>query len=355
MTRIPTGQHMAASDKTMTDSGPLSVDLSVIMSVYNGERFLAAAIESVLAQTFSRFEFLILDDGSTDGTAAIIQSYAARDHRIRPIIRENRGLVASLNQLLAEARAPLVARMDGDDICRPERFATQLAFLADNPDHGVVGCWSEDMGEDGGPYTSVMREHPVGNAEFQHNVRHGGPLLCHPSVIYRRELVLGQGGYHAAFRHCEDFDLWLRLASVTKIANIPQRMIRYRHYLGQVSKRHATEQQVGAAVAYEAWRRRDAGLPDPTEHATSLPPLEQLDAFFGEPGVARRVREAVTRGILHSPVALRDEGFDIMLRHVREGGTREGLWRTVLRLAKLGEPLRALRLSSALAAALATS
>ena len=90
--------------------------ISVAMSVYNGERFLAAAIESILGQTFGDFEFLIVDDGSRDGTAGIIRDYASLDRRIRPIIRENRGLVASLNQLLTEARAPLVARMDGDDV-----------------------------------------------------------------------------------------------------------------------------------------------------------------------------------------------------------------------------------------------
>lgn len=324
--------------------------LSVAMSVYNGERFLAEAIESVLAQTFADFEFLILDDGSTDATATILAAYATNDSRIRPIVRENRGLVASLNQLLAEARGTLVARMDGDDIAHPERFARQMTFLHDNPACGVVGTWSRDIDEDGAPWTTGGRDHPVTHAEFEHNIRHGGPLLCHPSVMYRRELVLAQGGYHAAFRHCEDLDLWLRLASVTRMANIPERLIRYRHYAGQVSKRHATEQQVGAAIAYEAWRMRDAGKADPTADAASLPPIDQLDAFFGEPGVAARVRAAVTRGILHSPVALRDQGFDIMLDHVRGGGGQDGLWRTVLRLAKLGEPLRALRLTAALAA-----
>ena len=325
--------------------------LSVAMSVYNGERFLAEAIDSILAQTFADFEFLILDDGSTDATAAMLRDYARRDSRVRPIIRENRGLVASLNQLLAEARAPIVARMDADDFALPDRFARQMQFLADNPDHGVVGSWSRDMDENGGPYVTVGQDHPVTHAEFLHNIRHGGPLLCHPAVMYRRAIVLQQGGYHAAFRHCEDLDLWLRLASVTRMANIPERLIRYRHYSGQVSKRHATEQQVGAAIAYEAWRVRDAGKPDPTATAERLPPVEELDAFFGEAGVAARVREAVTRGILHSPVALRDQGFDIMLDHVRGGGCRKGLWRTVARLAKLGEPARALRLSSALAVA----
>lgn len=323
--------------------------LSVAMSVYNGERFLAEAIDSILAQTFADFEFLILDDGSTDRTPQIIADYAARDSRIRPIIRENRGLVASLNQLLAEARAPIVARMDGDDIAMPDRFAKQMAFLATHPDHGVVGSWSRDMAEDGGPYVTMGQDHPVTHEEFLHNIRHGGPLLCHPAVMYRRDIVLGQGGYHAAFRHCEDYDLWLRLASVTRLANIPERLIRYRHSSGQVSKRHATEQQVGAAISHEAWRMRDAGRPDPTANATSLPPIDQLDTWFGEEGVARRVRASVTRAIMHSPVALRDEGFDIMLAHVRDGGSQRGLWRTVARLVKLGEPGRALRLLAALA------
>ena len=327
-----------------------SPPLSVAMSVYNGERFLAEAIESILAQDFPDFEFLILDDGSTDGTADMVRAFAARDWRIRPIIRENRGLVASLNQLLAEARAPIVARMDADDIAHPSRFSTQMAFLAANPDCGVVGSWSRDMDENGGPYTTGGRDHPVEHDEFLYNIRHGGPLLCHPSVMYRREVVLAQGGYHAAFRHCEDLDLWLRLASSTRMANIPERLIRYRHYLGQVSKRHATEQQVGAAIAYEAWRVRSEGRPDPTAHVDRLPPIEELDAFFGEEGVARRVRKAVTNGILHSPIALRDNGFDIMLQHIRDGGSHQGMWRTVARLVKLGEPLRALRLSAALAA-----
>ena len=324
--------------------------ISVAMSVYNGERFLAQAIESVLAQEFEDFEFLILDDGSSDATPQIVREYALKDSRIRPIIRENRGLVASLNELIAEARAPIVARMDADDISKPQRFAKQYAFLAANPDHGVVGCWSEDIDEFEKPYVTGGCDHPLRHEDFLSNMRGGGPLLCHPSVMYRRDLVLAAGGYHAAFRHCEDLDLWLRLASLTRLANLPERLIRYRHYMQQVSKRHATEQQVGAAIAYEAFRKRDRGLADPTATLTALPPIEQLDAVFEEVGVARRVRRMVAGGILHSPVALRDDGFEIVLRHIRDGGSHRGMWRTVARLIKLGEPIRALRLTAALAA-----
>lgn len=323
--------------------------LSVAMSVYNGERFLAPAIQSVLDQTFGDFEFLILDDGSTDTSADIIRAFAARDSRIRPIIRENRGLVASLNQLLDEARAPIVARMDADDICRPERFAKQIAFLEAHPDHGVVGSWSEDIDEHDQPWNATGPDHALTNEEMQQVAERGGQLLVHPAVMYRKDIVQRVGGYHAAFRHCEDYDLWLRLASETMMANIPERLLRYRHYAGQVSKKYATEQTVGAAISHEAWRLRQAGKPDPTATLDKLPPIEQLDALFGEPGISSRVRARVARGILHSRTSLRDEGFDIILKHISDGGERDGLWRTVLRLVRYGEPLRAARLTAALA------
>ncbi|HKT85351.1 MAG TPA: glycosyltransferase [Novosphingobium sp.] len=323
--------------------------ISVAMSVYNGERFLAQAIDSILGQTFGDFEFLILDDGSTDATPDIVRRHASRDSRIRPIVRENRGLVASLNELLHLARAPLVARMDADDVSRPERFARQVIFLDANPGYGVVGCWTEDIDEDGGPYKLTCEDHPQDHDSFLRHIENGWPLICHPAVIFRRDVVLSVGGYHAAFRHCEDYDLWLRLASVTKLASIPERLIRYRHYENQVSSRHATEQQVGAAVSYLAYRERLEGRPDPTADVERLPPLDQLDSLFGRDGVARAVRARVAPGLLYSRTGLRDEGFELICRYLREGGRRDGMWRTVARLVRFGEPLRAARLAATLA------
>lgn len=324
--------------------------ISVAMSVYNGERFLAPAIESILGQTFGDFEFLILDDGSTDATQRMISEYAARDSRVRPIIRENRGLVASLNELLHAAEAPVVARMDADDISKPERFARQIAFLNANPDHGVVGSWAEDIDENGTPYRVTGNDHPKTHEEFLEHIEKGWPLICHPVAMFRRDVVLSIGGYHAAFRHCEDYDLWLRLASVTRLANIPERLIRYRHYENQVSSRHATEQQIGAAVSYLAYRERVCERPDPTAELERLPRVEELDVLFGREGVARTVRARVAPGLLYSRTGLRDEGFDLICRYLREGGRRDGMWRTVARLLRFGEPLRAARLAATLAA-----
>jgi hypothetical protein len=323
--------------------------ISVAMSVYNGERFLADAIESVLEQTYGDFEFLILDDGSSDASRAIARHYAARDSRIRLIARENRGLVASLNELLDAARAPLVARMDADDICLPERFARQIAFLEAHPDVGVLGTWTEDIDEHGAAYTLEAPDHPSTHTGFLAAIDAGAPLLCHPAAMFRRDLVRSVGGYHSAFRHCEDLDLWLRLASVTEIVSLPERLLRYRHYGQQVSSRHATEQQVNAAVSRVAYAERMAGRPDPTVTLQALPAIDTLDTLFGRPGVAHEVRARVAPGLLYSRAALADEGFAILCRYIREGGRCPGLWRTVGRLVLFGLPLRAAHLALVLA------
>lgn len=322
--------------------------ISVAMSVYNGEPYLALAIESILAQTFADFEFLILNDGSTDGSAAIIDRYAAQDGRIRAIHRENKGLIVSLNQLLDEARSAIIARMDGDDIARPDRFAKQYAFLKDNPDHGVVSSWTTDIDAKGTPFPLGGDDQPTSHAEFLAAIESGGQLLCHPSAMFRRDLVRSVGGYHAAFRHCEDYDLWLRLSDKCKLASLPERLTLYRHTDGQVSNKHIVEQQTGVAASRLAHQMRAAGKADPTEALTALPPIADYDQLFGEVGAAAAARAMTAQAILYSPVALGGLGFDLVLDHVREAKSVAGLPRTVLRLLRLGMPVRALRLAAAL-------
>ena len=321
------------------------------MSVYNGEQFLAEAIESVLGQSFGDFEFLIVDDGSRDGSSGIIADYAARDARIRPILRENRGLVASLNEMLAVARAPLVARMDADDASLPSRFAKQKAFLDAHPGYGVVGTWSQEFDEQGNDIVGTGPDQPVSHEELLATIGVSEQLICHPTAMFRRDIVRAVGGYHAAFRHCEDYDLWLRLANVTRIGNIPERLIRYRRHGGQITERHTMDVHIGGTIAYLAYVERREGRPDPSCAIDRLPGIDELDAFFNREGVSDAVREKVALGLRYSAEAMAGEGYELLLRHLRGGGRREGMWRTVARLVRFGSPLKALKLAAILTSA----
>jgi GT2 family glycosyltransferase len=321
--------------------------LSVIMSVYNDAKYLPKAIESILAQEFSDFEFLIVDDGSTDESRSIIDRFSGQDRRIRAFHQPNRGLIYSLNLMIARARSPLLARMDGDDISLPKRLSTQLAYLELNPDIGVLGTGADTIDELGKP--GLRRFDNVTDPDAVVADLMNGPPLCHPSVVMRRDVVERVGGYHPAFLHCEDYDLWLRLSEVTRLSSLPERLILYRQSASQVSNRHALTQQIGAAVAWEAHAERIQGRPDPTEGLDALPSIEKLDALFGRPGVGKLVREKATRRIAYSQTAMSGAGFGLLLEQVRTGDRPDKMWRTVARLVLFGLPFRALRLAWTLA------
>jgi len=202
------------------------------MPVYNGERFLAEALESILGQTFREFEFVIVDDGSTDASPAILADYASRDSQIRVIRQANAGIVAALNRGLRECRAPLVARMDADDVSLPERFAAQAEYLTNHPDVVAIGTAFQLM-SDSGTLGPVIR-HPVAPKDVACGLRTAN-RIAHPSVMMRRDAVLALGGYRESFRHAEDYDLWARLSVVYKLANHPECLLRYRIHAGQIS------------------------------------------------------------------------------------------------------------------------
>jgi GT2 family glycosyltransferase len=328
--------------------------ISVAMSVFNGERYLRLAIDSILAQSFTDFEFLILDDGSSDGTAAILASYAKADMRIRIISRENKGLIVSLNQLIEEAKAPIIARMDCDDIAHPERFAKQIAFLDANPDYGVLGTWIDNIDADGHVSYYKGYDHPVSHDEFLERIGIG-TTMCHSSVMMRKDLVEKVGGYHAAFKHCEDFDLWLRLASITKLGSLPERLMQYRHWEAQVSNRYAFQQHLGTAVSLAAYKARQNGQIDPTHDLDDLPPIAMLDELFGRTGVENEVRNFVVPSIVYSHTALKSQGFDLLKQYLAAGNYTPGMWRTVPRLVLFGDPLRAARLAVMLSRRLLTA
>ncbi len=334
----------------MTSATPALSDapaLSVAMSVYNNAPYLDLAIHSIVQQSFGDFEFLIVNDGSTDGSAEIIDAWAAKDARIRAIHQPNKGFIASLNRLFDEARAPWIARMDGDDVSHPERFARQLAFLNANPGHGVISCSARLVGPDGKQLAKERVDRPHDHDGIVADMGNG-IAINHNAAIMPRDIVRAIGGYRPAYRHCEDYDIWLRLSEHTRFANIDEELVDYRIYPEQVSNRHLVEQARNAAIAWMAHGERVAGRADPTDGLSQLPPLSEIDALFGKSGVASFVRRKVVGRMLFSPEALSGDGFGLLLDYIREEGSEPRIWRAAARLMKAGHPGKAASVAGAL-------
>ena len=229
--------------------------VSVLMPAYNGAEYLPTAIDSILAQRFDDFELLILDDGSTDETPAILRKYAAEDRRIRTFSRTNRGLVASLNELLAHAQGRYVARMDADDSALPDRLSQQIRFLEEHPEVVCVGGFVEFI-DDQGRFLKKST-YPPGNKRIQERLLAGFTAICHPTALMRRDSLVRVGGYDEKFSLAEDLDLWLRLGEVGELANVEEVVLRYRLHAASVSERAGARQlEVARAACERAWQRR---------------------------------------------------------------------------------------------------
>ena len=201
--------------------------ISVIMSVYNAEVYLEEAIESILNQSFSDFEFLILDDCSVDNSAHILSIFASRDARIKVFTnKENLGLTKSLNKLIFLANGEFLARMDADDISLVERFKEQISFFNTHPAVDIVGTFSQDISEIG----EVMGERtvPVSHKEIIKLLPKLNPL-SHPTVMMRASVISKIGGYDERFRTSQDYHLWFKaIGNGFKINNIPKTLFQYR-------------------------------------------------------------------------------------------------------------------------------
>jgi glycosyltransferase involved in cell wall biosynthesis len=223
------------------------------MPVRNGSAYLSAAIESVLTQSFADFEFLILDDGSTDESPSVLQSYARRDPRIRLMSREKRGLTATLNELLYSARGELIARIDADDIAAPGRFARQLQFLLAHPQVLCVGG-AFDLIDEAGRFLTTLYP-PTSDEQIQRQLLRGHCAINHPTVMARLRPVLEVGAYQCDL--VEDHDLWLRLGERGQLANLSEVLLRYRVHAASVSQQAGMQQRTASrAVCERAWLRR---------------------------------------------------------------------------------------------------
>jgi glycosyltransferase involved in cell wall biosynthesis len=237
--------------------------VSVILPVFNAQRYIKDAVQSVLDQTFGDFEFIIINDGSTDGSLEILQSLAASDARIRLISRPNTGYVAALNEAIGLAEGEFIARMDADDFCLPQRFEKQIDYLRNYPDCVLLGTQVTQMDQDGaiiGPMPDVGFGH---DAITHALLRRGWPIV-HPAVMMRAAALRQVGGYVPDYCPNEDHDLFLKLGEIGRLENLPEVLLRYRKHAASesVTKQHKTDAIVGAVII-NACRRR--GIPVPPE------------------------------------------------------------------------------------------
>lgn len=214
-----------------------SPEVTVLMSVYNGEQYLHEAMQSILDQTFDDFEFLIIDDASNDNSAAIINSF--NDKRIRYLRNDkNLGLTASLNKGLILSDGLYIARMDADDISKPTRLEKQVDFMKANPEVGLLGTWFEYY-PTGRKVKSFIEHRDIYAQLFIYNA------IAHPTAMLRRSVLIdNKCFYNNKFTKAQDYELWSRLIEITKTANLPEILLLYRVHEGQVSVFSNYEQKI---------------------------------------------------------------------------------------------------------------
>ncbi len=249
----------------------MSPKISVLMSVYNGQRYLRQAVESILGQTFRDFEFIIVDDGSTDSTGKILAGYD--DPRIKCLNNDrNMGLSRSLNRGLDLASGIYIARMDADDVAEPPRLERQKVFLDTNLEIGLCGSNAaliDDGGRDAG-----KSERPLNDIEIRWRCLTGNPFF-HPTVMIRRGVLVDSGlAYDETFETAQDYDLWARVLERTKAANMPERLVRIRAHEHSLSGSRPERQ--AADHARVALRAIDDVWPGHPLTPASFPLLRRL-------------------------------------------------------------------------------
>lgn len=226
--------------------------VSVVMPVYNAEKTVVEAIESILVQSFQEFELIVVNDGSTDGTKEILERYAM-DPRIRIHDQTNQGVTRSLNTGIALARGKYIARADADDFSDRKRLEIQHGFLERNPEVVLVASDFEKLYPDG---KTKRVELPPDHASLARQLFVANNIM-HGSVMFRRDSFHLAGGYAEEWRHLEDFELWFRMLRIGRFASIPQALSTLRVYEGSVSALHEREQTRGRLMVL--WRELREG------------------------------------------------------------------------------------------------
>ena len=225
----------------------LTPEISVVMPVWNGGEYLQAAIDSILGQTERNFEFIIIDDGSTDDTPAILRDYSSQDARVRVITLDHQGIVTALNRGVGEATARWIARMDADDVAYPDRLARQLTAVKSA--RNSVMCYTRvrqiGAGGDHLPSSFVSDD----RARLAMRLCYYNPFF-HSTVLFDKEAFLRAGGYHQEERHGEDFGLWGRLIQIGNFVGVDEVLLDFRVHEGSISKvMNATQADVAHHIS----------------------------------------------------------------------------------------------------------
>ncbi|HET6851754.1 MAG TPA: glycosyltransferase [Pyrinomonadaceae bacterium] len=243
--------------------------VTVLMSVYNGERFVPEAIQSILQQTWTDFEFLIINDGSTDRTREIISSF--HDPRLRILDQPtNTGLTRSLNLGLKAARAPLVARQDADDRSHPERLRMQVEFMHANPQVALLGTQVRILNKRGRLSHRPGWQRAVNDTAIRFQSLFDNPFI-HTSVMFRRDIVLDElGGFAETFPTAQDFELWSRISARHQVCNLPARLIDYRFHGSSTSAGYDDRHLERSSLIVAGNLRRYLGLHEVPERWLQL-------------------------------------------------------------------------------------
>lgn len=256
----------------MSESAPI---VSVVMPVYNAAAYVADAIGSILKQTFTSFELIIVDDGSEDGSQRIAEQFAAADKRLRLIVQErNNGNYPSRNDGMAVARGEFIAVMDSDDISLPDRLKLQVQFLQEHPDYTMVGSRVLLIDPEGapiGPKGGLFTKHEDIDAALMERKW----AVVHPTVLMRRSAVEAVGGYREKFRTCADHDIYIRLAELGRVANLPEVLLRYRQHYSSLTRLKSDQHHNLRLIQREARERRKLSPLDDEP----LPPTKEPEAL----------------------------------------------------------------------------
>jgi len=280
------------------------------MPVYNGGKYLNAAIESILSQTEKDFEFIIINDGSKDNSAEIIKSYT--DHRIVYVEQENHGLAATLNRGIDIAHGKYIARMDADDIALPARLEAQVAYLESHPRTAVIGTWAEIFTDT--ESGQRFHFHPTDNDEIKFFLMRNNPFV-HSSVMFRRDACIEVGCYTTdpARQPPEDYELWSRMAKEYDMANIGQVLLRYREIPTSICRTVNFEDKV-RMIAFE---NISAWMPKDTSEAEKADLVNVLGGINGKVTTPWRRMQRIILGMTMNIVKTTNSN-DVRVRRLRQ-------------------------------------